>query len=89
MTEVSEIFKRDPVKKENELTELVRFLRETKAKYGKWPMRDIITFCAEWQEVTGRLLELGNRPGGGFKFADAEIWRRQLKELEKRGMLKT
>lgn len=88
MTEIAEVFKQDPAQKEKELSQRVRFLRETKCRYGDWSMKDLVIFCAEWQEVTARLLEIGNRPGGAEKFIDAEIWRRQLKELEKRGMLK-
>lgn len=81
------VFKPSPPAPVDELTMRRRWLRREIAANG-WTMHDIITFCVEWHEATGRLLAAGGRPGGPEKFADAEVWRSLLRDLEKKGMLK-
>lgn len=88
MTSASEVFKQKPAEKEQELKDRVLWLRKTSFKYSSWPISELQKFCIEWQEVTGRLLEAGNRPGSKEKLKDAEKKRRQLKEIVKRGITK-
>ena len=88
MTEVIEVFKQKPAEKEQELNDRVLWLRKTSFTYSSWPIGELQQFCIDWQEVTGRLLEAGNRPGGKEKLKDAEKKRRQLKEIVKRGITK-
>ena len=82
---VDEVFKQDPKAKEKELNERLLWLRKVSLRMGSWSLRDLQTFCIEWQEVTGKLLEACNRPSEA-KFKDAEKKRRQLKEIQNRGI---
>lgn len=87
MTDVCEVFKRDPNDTERELKKTIYYYRQQSMRYGSWKTREIAQFCQEWQEVTGRILESGNRPGYEEKFADAERRRRINRELDRRGLL--
>lgn len=86
MNGVSEIFKREPNEEEMELRKRLLYLRRMSMAYAHWPIREVQQFCIDWQEVTGHLLEKGNRPGFEEKFADADTKRQQLKEIVNRGI---
>ena len=64
--------------------------RKNSARYGNWALRDLIQFCAEWQEATGKLLfaDTRTKENGREKLKDAETRRKELKQFEKEGRLK-
>lgn len=87
MTEICEVFKPTENEAERELKKTIYHYRQESMRHGGWRIREIAQFFQEWQEVTGRILESGNRPGYEEKFADAERRRRTNRELDRRGLL--
>ena len=77
-----EVFTAEP-KKDEYLT----FLRRMQLKHQSWSMRDICKFCIEWNEITAELLKAGGKPYEA-NLADAEKWRKRLKQLENKGVMK-
>ena len=80
-------------KKPPEITERQKRLmayRMNCSRYGNWTLRDLIEFCAEWQEATGKLFfaDARTKEKGREKLEDAQERRKDLKQFENEGRLK-
>ena len=63
-------------------------LRRLQVTLSGATVRGLMEFGIKWQEVTGKLLKAGNRPGAEEKFRDAERRRQELRDFAKRGTLR-
>lgn len=88
MNEVKDVFKltEEDIKaaKAKRMNELRRF----QLQLSGIPMRRLLEFGIEWQEVTGKLLKRYNRPGWEEKSADVYRRKKELKEFDNSGTLK-
>ena len=70
------------------MTDRMAELRRLQLTLSGVPIRRLLEFGIEWQEVTGKLLKTYNRPGWEEKSADVYRRKKELKEFEQRGMLR-
>lgn len=88
MTEVKDVFKLTEEDKKKEKERRMNELRRFQLQLSGIPMRRILEYGIEWQEVTGKLLKRFNRPGWEEKSADVYRRKKELKEFENAGKLK-
>lgn len=88
MTEVNDVFKLTEEDKKKEKARRMNELRRFQLQLSGIPMRRLLEFGIEWQEVTGKLLKKYNRPGWEEKSADVYRRKKELKEFDNSGTLK-
>lgn len=81
MADVIEAFKREQKKKDEFQKQMLEY-RKTNIRFGDWPLRKMVEFCAEWQEVTGQLLKSQGLPYEE-KLKDAKKRREFLKRMRR------
>lgn len=88
MTEVKDVFKLTEEDKKKAKAQRMNELRRFQLQLSGIPMRRILEYGIEWQEVTGKLLKRFNRPGWEEKSADVYRRKKELKEFDNAGTLK-
>lgn len=88
MIEVKDVFKLTEEDKKKEKARRMNELRRFQLQMSGIPMRRLLEFGIEWQEVTGKLLKKYNRPGWEEKSADVYRRKKELKEFDNSGTLK-
>ena len=88
MTEVKDVFKLTEEDKKKAKARRMNELRRFQLQLSGIPMRRILEYGIEWQEVTGKLLKKYNRPGWEEKSADVCRRKKELKEFDNSGTLK-